>query len=63
MSRAVKQVDITRALKAARSLGMDIAGYEVTADGTVRVMVGKPGNITTVINPLDQWMATHAGKA
>ena len=43
-----------------------LGGAEFLADGLERrrvvVIAGKSGNITTVTNPLDKWMADHAGE-
>jgi hypothetical protein len=60
---AVKQVDITRAVRAVRAAGVDIARVEVDADGKIVVVAGKPDDSSIKRSPLDQWMATHAGEA
>jgi hypothetical protein len=45
MSRArqiFRQRDIAKALKGVLSAGVDVTGVEIAADGTIRVLVGKP---------------------
>jgi hypothetical protein len=34
--------DVRRALRAAETLGIGIAGYEIKPDGTIKVIVGSP---------------------
>jgi hypothetical protein len=34
--------EIARAIKAAQSIGLDIAGFEVAPDGTIKVTAGRP---------------------
>jgi hypothetical protein len=60
---AFKQHDVTRAIRAAKAAGVDVAGVEIDKDGKIHVIVGKPRNAPTEANALDQWMAAHAGKA
>jgi hypothetical protein len=55
------QGDITRAVKGVVAAGVDVMRVEVDASGRIIVIAGKPGKIATVINPLDKWMADHAG--
>ena len=58
-----RQGDITRAVKGAIAAGVEVREVLVDTDGKIRVIAGKPENITTVINPLDKWIADHAGEA
>jgi len=59
----IKQVDITRAVRAVRAAGVDVARVEVDVDGKIIVVAGKPADAATAVSPLDRWMASHAGKA
>jgi hypothetical protein len=61
-SSKFRQSDVTRALKAAVAAGIDVAGYEIGADGSIRVTVRRSAE-SLPANPLDEWMAAHAGKA
>ena len=38
-----RQSEITRAVKALEAAGHEICGVEITADGKIKVLVGKPG--------------------
>jgi hypothetical protein len=55
------QSDITRAVKGVVAAGVDVIRVEVDTSGRIIVIAGKLGNIPPVINPLDKWMADHAG--
>jgi hypothetical protein len=57
----VTQGDITRIVKGVVAAGVEVMRVEVDIDGRVIVIAGKSGNIATVTNPLDKWMADHAG--
>jgi hypothetical protein len=48
--------EIARAIKAAQSLGLDIAGFEVAPEGTIKVNAGKPveSEVGKASNPLDR---------
>lgn len=35
------QRDVVRAIKAARAAGLDVGGFEIGADGRIKVMVGR----------------------
>jgi hypothetical protein len=37
-----RQRDVAAAIKAARAAGIEVARVEVAADGTIRVIAGKP---------------------
>jgi hypothetical protein len=37
-----RQVDVTRALKAAAAAGLLVAGYKIGARGEIEVVIGKP---------------------
>jgi hypothetical protein len=41
-SATFKKADVTRAIDAARKSGLDIGRVEVTKDGTISIVVGKP---------------------
>jgi hypothetical protein len=55
------QGDVTRAVKGVVAAGVDVMRVEVDTNGRIIVTAGKPGDVTRVINPLDKWMADHAG--
>ena len=48
------QADLDRALKVAERHGLGIAGYEITPDGTIRILTGAPGAANDRRNPLDR---------
>jgi hypothetical protein len=51
-----RQQDLTRALKAARAAGVDIARFEIE-NGKIVVVTGKPERKQAT--DLDNWMAMH----
>jgi hypothetical protein len=55
------QGDITRAVKGVVAAGVNVMRVEVDTDERIVVIAGKSGDITAVIDPLDKWMADHAG--
>jgi hypothetical protein len=65
-----RQQDVTRALRAAKAAGMEVLQIEFDKERGFRLLFGgtraeaaKPGSAETAeVNPLDKWMATHAGK-
>lgn len=61
MSRgAFKQHDLTRALRAARAAGLEVAGYEIDpATGKISITTKAAGEVP-VSNDLDKWLADHA---
>ncbi|RWC90052.1 MAG: hypothetical protein EOS32_28810 [Mesorhizobium sp.] len=54
-----RQVDVTRAIKAAASAGMKVGRVEIDATG--RIVVVAAGQTPEPANDLDKWMASHAG--
>jgi hypothetical protein len=52
------QTDVTRALKAAAAAGLHVAGYKISAQGQIEVVIGKPEAQDS--GALDKWMAEHA---
>lgn len=55
-----KQSDITRAVKAAKAAGLDVARIEVQPDGTISVIAGDETKIEAgVLSPLEQWRANR----
>jgi hypothetical protein len=58
-----RQTDLTRALKAARAAGLEVARIEMDTDGRPVLVIGKPESRVTGGSELDQWRAKHAGDA
>lgn len=56
MTKAARfsQADLTRAVKACEKAGVQVAGYEIAPDGTIRILTGRPGAANDVGNPLDR---------
>lgn len=56
MTKAARfsQADLDRALKVAERRGLGIAGYEITPDGTIRILTGAPQETHIRRNPLDR---------
>jgi len=53
-----KQSDVTRALKAARKAGADVARVEIDRQGKIVIVMGKPSEASEVdANPWDDWAA------
>jgi hypothetical protein len=66
MTRAAfRQVDVTRALRAAKAAGVEIMRFEITSDGKIIVESAVPSVITTGqrMSAYDQWKADRNGKA
>lgn len=59
---AFRQIDVTRALRAARAAGLIVSGYVVEADGKIVVQTGG-GNAPESAGPLDRWMKEHAERS
>jgi hypothetical protein len=60
-SSTFRQQDVTRALKAAASAGLHVAGFNVDPQtGKIEVVTGKQE--TQNLNSLDRWMAEHEDK-
>lgn len=49
-----KQVDLTRALKAALAAGLNVAGYEIAPDGRIIVHTVETTTETTTSNEWDR---------
>ena len=59
---AVKQAELTGALRAARAAGLHVSGYDVDlATGKISVWTGMKPGADTEPGPLDKWIASHAG--
>jgi hypothetical protein len=57
---AFKQRDVVRALKAIRAAGIENARLEITKDGLLIVMSGKPDEADD--SPLDQWRSSRGSR-
>ena len=54
-----RQLDVTRAIRAAKTAGVEIQRIEIARDG--RIVIITPAEAEHQIStPLDQWMASHA---
>ena len=51
-----KQADVVRAVKAARSCGLEVVRTEITADGRI-VLVHHAENNSVPLNDFDSWKA------
>jgi hypothetical protein len=54
-----KHRDVVRALKATRAAGEKVARVEITKDGTIIMITGKPASQDDPA-PLDRWLAENA---
>lgn len=62
MSRAAvtfRQADVTRALRAARAAGLEVAGYEIEP-GTGKIIVKTGSAAAPVVDEFEKWKARHA---
>jgi len=52
-----KEADVTRAVKAARKAGLEIAGVKVSREGDIIIVVGKPSeaNDASQADPANPW--------
>jgi hypothetical protein len=58
-----RQQDVTRALRAAKSAGLCVAGYEIDpATGRIHVNTGAPTAKDTGASDLDKWLVKHGHK-
>ena len=48
------QADVTRAVKAAEKAGLQVAGYEISPEGLIRVLTSAALPANDVGNPLDR---------
>lgn len=56
-SSVFRQVDVARALKAVQAAKVPISGVEITADGTIRVLVTPEAEAPA--SPFDAWKSKH----
>ena len=60
MPRSFRQADITRALRAAKAAGLDIASYEIDPQtGRIVVTTQTGETVTEPMNAVDTWLAKH----
>ncbi len=55
-----KKTDVTRATKAVRAAGFEIASVEVAKDGSIKVTPRKPDEPDA--SPLDQWRSRRGSR-
>jgi hypothetical protein len=48
-----RKVEIERAVAAAKACGLDVAGFEVSPDGSIRIMEARA--VAHVENDFDRW--------
>jgi len=48
-----RERDVKAALRAARAAGEDVAAFEITPDGRIKIIVGRETNATEAKNPWD----------
>jgi hypothetical protein len=58
---AFKQIDVVRAVKAARAAGLDPGAVETTRDGTIRVLDKASVRSPEAPTPYDSWKAGANG--
>ncbi|MEM1345600.1 MAG: hypothetical protein AAGI34_13610 [Pseudomonadota bacterium] len=56
------QADVQRALKAAHALGIPVARYEITPDGTIRVVCQDEAGTPVEQSALDNWLAKNEAR-
>ena len=57
---AFRKTDVTRATKAVRDAGLDVARVEINKDGLIVVVPGKPAEDVGGGSDLDKWVRAHA---
>ncbi|URW76421.1 hypothetical protein M9980_04155 [Sphingomonas donggukensis] len=57
-----RQADLTRAVKAVRAAGLDVARVEIDTDGKI-VLVQSKETISDQMSPLDQWKAKRDARS
>ncbi len=55
-----RETDVRRAIKAARSSGIEIARVEIDKYGKIVVVTGKPDETATT--PLDEWRSRRGSR-
>lgn len=50
-----RKVEITRTVEAAKACGIDVAGIEVSPDGSIKILVLGPGLAATPETEFDYW--------
>jgi hypothetical protein len=56
-----RQQDVTRAVKAVVTAGLRVSGVKIDPQGAIEIVTGDERVQDS--NPLDTWMAKHAGEA
>jgi hypothetical protein len=57
---AFRQIDLTRALRAAKAAGIDIARIEIDPDGRIVIIAAGGPATANAGNALDTWLAKNA---
>jgi hypothetical protein len=50
-----KKTDVTRATKAVRDAGLDVARVEISKDGVITVVPGKPAELANAGAEANEW--------
>jgi len=58
-----KQADVVRAVKAGRNAGLDVGAFEVTTDGTIRVLATSMAGTSPISSEFDKWKASKNASA
>jgi len=60
--RPFKQVDLTRALRATRAAGVEVARIEIDTETGKIIVIAGTGEPPTPANAFDRWKARNAGQ-
>ena len=56
--------DLVRAVKATKLAGVDVARYEISKEGSIIIIPGKPPDVTSEsMTPLEAWKAKKHARA
>jgi hypothetical protein len=58
-----KQADLARAIKTAKAYDLPVTGYEISRDGTIRILTGAPlATVTDEEAEIAAWLAKQNGQ-